>query len=144
MPQQPVLSRHRLPTTYRYLLAALWVMPALILLGSLIIARGISLHLVDPRLLLPLIVMALPALYIWREGVDVLPEGLRIRLHGWRYRSFEELDNWYLDNRPQRRLLTIWDQQGRKVLEVHAAHLTNLPALLATLKDKLRYRNWPY
>ena len=71
MPQQPVLSRHRLPKTYRYLLAALWVTPALILLGSLMIARGISLHLVDPRLLLPLVVMALPALYIWREGVDV-------------------------------------------------------------------------
>src|ERR1041384_7721752 len=144
MQHQTVLSRHRLPTTYRYLLAALWVMPALIFFGSLMIARGLSLHLVDPRLLLPLIVMALPALYIWREGVDVLPEGLRIRLHGWRYRSFEELDNWYLDNRPQRRLLTVWDQQGRKVLEVHAAHLTNLPALLATLKAKLRYRNWPY
>ena len=144
MPQQPVLSRHRLPKTYRYLLAALWVTPALILLGSLMIARGISLHLVDPRLLLPLVVMALPALYIWREGVDVLPEGLHIRLHGWRYRSFEELDHWYLDNRPQRRLLTIWDQQGRKVLEIHAAHLTNLSELLKTLKEKLRYRNWPY
>ncbi len=144
MPPQPVLSRHRLPKGYRYALAALWVTPALILLTSLIIGRGISLHLVDPRLLLPLIVMALPALYIWREGVDVLPQGLRIRLHGWRYRSFEELDNWYLDNRPQRRLLTIWDQQGRKVLEIHAAHLTDLPTLLITLKEKLRYRNWPY
>ena len=144
MQSQPVLSRHRLPKTYRYLLAVLWVTPALILLVSLIIARGINLHLVDPRLLLPLMVMVLPALYIWREGVDVLPEGLRIRLHGWRYRSFEELDNWYLDNRPQRRLLTIWDHQGHKVLEIHAAHLTDLPTLLTTLKEKLRYRNWPY
>jgi len=144
MPQQPVLSRHRLPSPYRYLLAALWVAPAIILLGSLIIGRGISLHLIDPRLLLPLVVMALPALYIWREGVDVVPEGLHIRLHGWRYHAFDELDNWYLDNRPQRRLVTIWDQQGRKVLEIHAAHLTDLPTLLATLKEKLRYRNWPY
>ncbi|MBI1281961.1 MAG: hypothetical protein GC179_27800 [Anaerolineaceae bacterium] len=144
MSPQPVLSRHRLPKGYRCALAALWVTPALILFLSLIVARGISLHLADPRLLLPLIGMALPALYIWREGVDVLPEGLHIRLHRWRYRSFEELDNWYLDNRPQRRLLTIWDQQGRKVLEIHAAHLTNLPTLLATLKDNLRYRNWPY
>lgn len=144
MPPQPVLSRHRLPKGYRYALAALWVTPAIILFSSLIIARGISPHLIDPRLLLPLMGMSLPALYIWREGVDVLPDGLRIRLHGWRYRRFEELDNWYLDNRPQRRLLTIWDQQGRKVLEIQAAHLTHLPMLLAVLKAKLRYRNWPY
>ena len=141
MPRECVISRHRLPKAYRYLLVALWVTPALILLVSLMVARGINLHLIDPRLLLPLIVMALPALYIWHEGVDVLPEGLRIRLHGWRYCSFDELDNWYLDTRPQRRLLTIWDQQGHKVLEIHAAHLTDLPTLLATLKDKLRYRN---
>ena len=41
MQPQPVLSRHRLPRAYRYVLAALWVAPALILLVSLIIARGI-------------------------------------------------------------------------------------------------------
>ncbi len=144
MPQQPVISRHRLPAAYRYALAGLWVTPAFILLISLIIGRGFSLHFFDPRLLFPLIAMILPALYIWREGVDVLPEGLRIRIHGWRYRSFDELDNWYLDNRPNRRLLTVWDQHGRKVLECHTAHLTDLSKLLATLKDKLRYRNWPY
>ena len=144
MPPQPVLSRHRLPKSYRYMMAVLWITPAFILFMSLLVARGISPHLIDPRLLLPLIGMSLPALYIWHEGVDVLPDGLHIRLHGWHYRRFEELDNWYLDNRPQRRLLTIWDQNGRKVLEIHAAHLTDLPKLLATLKEKLRYRNWPY
>lgn len=143
MPQEPVLSRHRLTTRFRYALAALWVLPACILLLSLLIAHGFSLHLADPRLLLPLMVMAMPALYVWREGVDVLADGLRIRIHGWRYRRYEELDNWYLDTRPNRRLLTVWDQDGRKVLECHAAHLTDLPTLLATLKDKLRYRNWP-
>lgn len=143
MPHENVLSRHRLTPRYRYALAVLWVLPACILLVSLLIAHGVSLHLADPRLLLPLVVMALPALYIWREGVDVLADGLHIRVHGWRYRPFEELDNWYLDSRPNRRLLTIWDQDGRKVLECHAAHLTDLPTLLATLKAKLRYRNWP-
>lgn len=143
MPQQPILSRHRLMPRYRYALAVLWVLPTSILLLSLLVARGFTLHLADPRLLLPLIVMLIPALYIWREGIDVLADGLHIRMHGWRYRPFTELDNWYLDNRPNRRVLTVWDQQGRKVLECHAAHLTNLPLLLAVLKDKLRYRNWP-
>lgn len=144
MPSQPILSRHRLPSSYRYLLAALWAAPAVVLFFGLILGHGFSPYLIDPRLLLPLVVMGLPALYVWREGVDVLPDGIHIRLNGWRYRRFDELDNWYLDSRPQRHLLAVWDLEGHKVLEIHAAHLTNLPTLLATFKDKLRYRNWPY
>lgn len=143
MPYETVISRHRLTAPYRWALAALWALPAGILLVSALLGRGFSLHLADPRLLLPLALMALPALYIWREGVDVRGDGLVIRIHGWRYRSFAELDTWYLDARPQRRLLTVWDRRGYKVLECHAAHLTDLPLLLAALKQKLRYRHWP-
>jgi hypothetical protein len=141
---EPILSRHRLPHPYRVLLAALWCAPMFLLLLAVLIGRGLSPSLLDPRFWLPLCVPLLPALYVWREGVDVLPGGIRSNLHGSRYYPYETLDNWYLDNRPERRILTVWACDGRKVLQVHAAHLTDLPRLLAALKEHLRYRNWPY
>jgi hypothetical protein len=141
---KPILSRHRLPTRYRVGLVIGWMTPIILLLLTIIFSRGITLHLLDPRLWLPLLIMLLPALYVWREGVDVLPDGLLIRVHLPRYRAFTELDNWYLDSRPNRRLLTVWDQHNAKALECYAAHLTDLPALLAALKSNLRYRHWPY
>ncbi|MBN8619744.1 MAG: hypothetical protein J0L63_12610 [Anaerolineae bacterium] len=140
----PVISRHRLPRPYRCGLVVLWLLPILLLLAAFWIGRGPGLHLFDPRLWLPLLLMGLPALYIWHEGVDVLPDGLRIRVHWPRYRSYAELDNWHLDTRQGRRLLTVWDRDNHKVLEVHSAHLTDLPRLLQSLKANLRPRSWPY
>ena len=97
----------------------------------------------DLRLLLPLAIMALPALYIWHEGVDVLRDGLLVRLHWPRYYTFDDLDTWYVDTRPNQRRLTIWTHDQRKVLECHTAHLSDAPTLLRTLKTHLRYRHWP-
>jgi hypothetical protein len=144
MMSRTVLSRHRLPTRDRVGLVIGWVAPVVLLALTVIFSRGITPNLIDPRFWLPLAVLLWPAFYIWREGVDVLPDGLLIRFHCPRYRAFADLDNWYLDSRPNHRLLTIWDRDNRKALEVHAAHLTALPALTAALKDHLRYRNWPY
>ncbi len=136
----PVLSRHRLPQPYRGALAALWVTPT----AAVMIVLG-AFHgaLYDPRLWVPVLVMAIPALVIWREGVDVLPDGLVVRQHGWRYYPYTTLDTWYLDPRPDRRLLTVWHAHNGRVLVVHAAHLTDLSNLLKVLKQKIRYRNWP-
>jgi hypothetical protein len=139
----PILSIHRLPRRYRYSLVGLWLTPLVILLGTLVLAHGWIPALLDPRLWLLLGVMALPALYIWQEGVDVLPEGVMIRQHVPRFHRYETLDTWYIDSRPQRKLLTLWDKHQRKVLHTHSAHLSDLPRLLAALQARVRYRHWP-
>jgi hypothetical protein len=139
---QPVLSRHRLPRAYRLSLAGLWLAPVALFLAAFTFG-GLKLGGVDLRLLIPLAVMAFPALYVWREGIDVLPEGLLMRLHWPRYYGFDVLDNWYIDMRPNHRRLTIWNNQNRKVLECHPAHLSDVSTLLRTLKTHLRYRHWP-
>lgn len=138
-----VISRHRLPRSYRLGLTGLWLAPILLLFLALLLGCGVSPALVDPRLLLLLGVMAVPALYVWREGVDVLSGGLITRVHWPRYHAYETLDNWYYDGRPERRVLTVWAQGGQKVLECRAGQLTDWPALLAALKTNLRYRHWP-
>ena len=139
---QPVLSRHRLPRFYRLSLTGLWLMPVVIFLAAFIIS-SLKLRGFDLRLLIPLAIMAIPALYVWREGVDVLPSGLRIRIHWPRYHAFEMLDTWYVDTRPNQRRLTIWSHDQRKVLECQTGHLSDAPILLRTLQSHLRYRNWP-
>ncbi len=143
MPHQPILSRHRLPHPYRILLAALWVTPPSIFLVTLLLQHGLTAALLDPRFWLPALVMSLPALYVWREGVDVLPGGIIARVHVPRYYPYASLGTWYLDSRPDRRVLTVWDTHSRKVLECRPGHLTDLPTLLAALKANVRYRNWP-
>lgn len=143
MMPEPVISRHRLPRPYRFGLAALWIIPAVILLVAIMISRGLSPALLDPRLLIPLGVMLIPAVYVWREGVDVLPSGIIARVHWPRYYPYEQLDNWYFDSRADRRVVTVWDADNRKALECRAGHLTNLPLLFDALKAHLRYRNWP-
>ncbi len=137
----PPVSRHRLLPRYRISLVIGWVTPVALLLLTVILSRGLSFHVIDPRFWLPLLIMLLPALYVWREGVDVLPEGLFIRFHWPRYRAFADLDSWHLDSPPEGRLLTIWDQDHHKALEVHTAHLTDCQVFIATLRDYLRYRN---
>ncbi len=140
---EPVLSRHRLPRFYRVGLALMWLLPVGLFILSILLSHDFTLSVLDIRLLLCLGFMCLPAAYIWREGVDVLPGGLRVRIHVPRYYAYNELDNWYFDSRPDKRMLTIWDSNNNRALECHGGHLTDLPVLLHTLKDHLRYRNWP-
>ncbi len=143
MPPQTVLSRHRLPAFYRIGLALFWLMPIGIFMLSLILTHGFSAELLDLHFLACLLLMTLPALYIWREGVDVLPNGLRVRIHVPRTYTYDELDNWYFDARPDKHTLTVWDTKNHRALECRAGHLTDLPLLLSALKTHLRYRNWP-
>ncbi len=143
MEKEPVLSRHRLPRMYRVSLSVLWITPITILTGAIIFSQGLTAALLDPRFWLPLAIMFIPAIYIWHEGVDVTASGIIARVHGRRYYSYQQLDNWYFDNRSDRRILTVWDGDNRKVLECRASHLTNLPKLLAALKTNLRNRQWP-
>jgi len=131
---QPVLSRHRLPRRYRAALIILWSLPLGLLLLALIISRGPSLALLDPRLLLPALLMLLPAWYVWQEGVDVLPRGIVARVHRPRFYDYTHLCGWRYDARPERRVLTIWDCEHRIVLECRATHLTEFAALLANLE----------
>lgn len=138
-----VISRHRLPHPYRVGLAGLWLLPGGLLLLALLLGNGLSPALADPRLLLLFCLMAIPALYFWREGVDILPDGLVTRIHWPRFYTYDTLDNWYYDGRADRRVLTVREQGGRKVLECRAGHLTNFSSLLAALKANLRCRNWP-
>jgi hypothetical protein len=139
-PDEPVLSRHRLPRAYRVGLTVLWLMPIAIFVVILLIRWGLTF---DLRLVPPLLLMTVPALYVWHEGVDVLPSGIIWRAHVLRYYPYDSLETWYFDRRPDRHTLTVWDANSRKVLEYRAAHLTDLPHLLTALKNNVRYRNWP-
>lgn len=141
--REMVISRHRLPRPYRLALTALWITPMLLLLSAIILSRGLSTALLDARLLVPLGLMVLPALYIWQEGVDVLPSGIVSRVHWPRYYPYDQLDNWYFDSRTDRCVLTVWDADNHKALECRAGHLTHMTALFAALKANIRYRNWP-
>lgn len=136
------LSRHRLPKFYRVSLTVLWLMPIGIFVLALLLRWGMELF--DVRLLLLFLLMAIPAVYIWREGVDVLSSGIIRRVHIPRYYPYEALDTWYFDDRDGRRTLTLWDSHSRKILECRAGHLTEMPALLRALKLNVRWRNWPY
>ena len=138
-----VLSRHRLPHLYRFSLTGLWLLPIGLLLVAIVLGTGLSPVLFDPRLLFFFGLMAVPALYVWREGVDVLADGITVRVHWPHFRAYNSLDNWYYDTRTNRRVLTVWGCDGRKVLECRGGHLTHLPALLLALKTQIRYRNWP-
>lgn len=139
-----ILSRHRLPPVYRWGLMVLWLLPGMLFVLATLISRGFTLLVFDPRFWLPLVVMAVPALYVWHEGVDVLSDGLLTRVFWPRYYPYTRLDTWYIDPHPQRRVLTIWDAQHQKVFEARTGHLTDLPLLLTALKTNIRYRHWPY
>jgi hypothetical protein len=143
------ISRHRLPAPYRAVLTALWLTPIALLAGTLVFARGFSPALLDFRLAITFGLMALPALYVWREGIDVLHDGLRVRVAVTRRYPYDGLGGWQLADRPARvveagghierdRVLTIWDQHGQTALQVHAAHLTELPSLIAALGENVR------
>lgn len=131
-----ILSRHRLRQPYRSLLVGLFLLPVPVLLLGLLIGNGMTPALFDPRLLLPLLVMLIPAVYVWREGIDTHPDGLTARIHWPRYYAYAELRGWRLEDHPEGIILTIWDRQ-RQVLAVHAAHLTRLPMLLSALEKNV-------
>lgn len=135
-----VLSRHRLPQPYRLLLFIFWLLPMGILLMSLVIGHGFSAHFFDPRLLLVLVLMACPALYIWQEGVDVCGDGLLVRVYVPRHYPYVQLAEWHLGDQPQRRVLTIWRDDGVKALQCHAVHLTDFPTLVRALDSRLERR----
>ncbi len=137
-----ILSRHRLPQPYRTLIVVLWVLPGLLLFGALLVGNGFTPRLLHPVLIVPLLAMKLPALYIWHEGIDVTERGLVVRIRGWRRLPYTQLDTYYLHDYRGGRVLKVWDVHNRRVLSVYAAHLTNLPVLLRTLKTHLRWRGW--
>lgn len=131
-----VLSRHRLPAPYRLGLTGLWLTPAA-LFGLVFVLRGG----LDMRLLPALLLMLLPAWYVWQEGLDIHTDGIVRRVHVPCYFRYADLETWYCDT--QRRTLTIWDAQQRKQVECRLSHLTDLPLLLRSLQTHLRYRHWP-
>lgn len=138
-----VVSRHRLPRRYRLALAGLWLAPVGLLLAALMLGGRVSPALLDPRLLLPLALMLVPAVYVWQQGVDVLDTGIITRVHWPRYYPDRALDAWHFDGHADRRVLTIWGRTGHttcKVFECRAGHLTDLPALLAALRTRIRPR----
>ena len=133
-----VVTRHRLPRPYRLGLAILWIVPLLLFIAVIALERGIDPALLDPRFLLPALLMIVPAIYFWQEGIDVLPDGIYRRIHVPRYYPFAALARWHYDCREDRYVLTIWDEQDQKIVECRAGHLTDFPMLLETLEEKLR------
>lgn len=142
MLQTKVLSRHRLPQPYRATIVVLWLLPALFLFIAVAVGNGLQWGLLHPVLWLALVAMASPALYMWREGIDVTEAGLVVCIRGYRKLPYAMLDTYYLHNYRGGRVLKLWDVNNQRVLSVYAAHLTGLPLLLRALKQQLRWRNW--
>ena len=141
---RPVMSRHRLPQPYRTLLTVGFLMPVPVLLITILAGKGFTPAVFDLRLLLPLLLMSVPAVFIWREGVDVHPNGLTARIHvPGRYHAFADLRGWRLEDYPEGIILRVWDQHEH-ALSIHAAHLTQLPALLMALEHHLNPTNGYY
>lgn len=132
-----VLSRHRLPAPYRGALTLLWLLPGLLLWGALLLTRGPHTALLDPRLVLPLCLMLLPALFVWRQGIDLGQRGLWLRLSLPSYHSYDALGEWRLLCTPQGQILGIYARDESILCQWHAAHLSDPDLLLATLRQKL-------
>lgn len=132
-----IYSRHRLPAFYRFGLAVFWLLPGLILTLVLVYGHGMSAALFDPRFLMLLGLMSLPALYIWQEGIDVAEGGLITRVHIPRYHPYASLSAWRIHREPHGRLVSIWGENREKVYEAHAAHLTGCSLLVAALRQNL-------
>jgi len=126
-----VYSRHRLPPPYRVLLTVTWVVPVILLLTAASIANRVT--VLDVRAL-PLLILLLPAVYSWREGVDVRDDGIVRRIHIPALIRYDAIHGWT----HERDLLIVWDEQGEKLLECHAAHLTDFPRLTAALHKQVQ------
>jgi hypothetical protein len=136
-PAHTVISRHRLPLRYRLSLALLWAAPLVIFTAVICRYADAPLALLDPRFILPAALMLLPAVYIWQEGVDVLPGGLFRRMLLPRYFPYGRLGGWRCEAEPPRRLVSVWDRHERVVIECRVGHLTDLPLLLDALDRHL-------
>jgi hypothetical protein len=130
-----VIRRHRLPPPYRVGLTVLWIVPPLLFVSVIALKRGIHPALLDPRFLIPALLMIAPAFYFWQEGIDVLRDGIVRRIHVPAYHRFDAMQRWRYDSQANRRVLTIWDAQGEKILECRAGQLTDFAALLDVLNE---------
>ncbi|MCC6615422.1 MAG: hypothetical protein IT320_18255 [Anaerolineae bacterium] len=127
---EAILSRHRLPQPYRALLTVFWLTPAVLLTLTLIVAHGRG--AVDARLFAAVVLMLLPAFYIWREGVDATPSSLIRRIHVPQRYRYVVLTRWeYVENTG---VLRVWDKAGHIALECRAAHLTEFASLIERLE----------
>lgn len=131
-----IVSRHRLPSPYRGLITALWLAIPLLLVSAAAISRGFPLSLFDPRLLLLVAPMLIPAWHAWQEGVDVRDDGIVSRLHLPRFYPFDALERWRFDSQPEKRVLTVWDRAGRKALECRPV-LTDFDGLVERLRERV-------
>lgn len=128
------LSRHRLPAFYRRALPGLWLLLPGLLLLFILVMTGPSAAWFSPRLWIPLLIMALPAAYLWQEGVDICPTGLRRRIQLRRFVPYSEVAEWVYDARPGVRVLRVFDGALQIVLECRAAQLTDFDRLLEALQ----------
>lgn len=133
-PASPVISRHRLPTPYRVGLSAGWLVPIAIML-LLAIARGGLAALREPGWI-TCGLLALPALYVWREGVDVLAGGVRVQSHGVRRYPYDELVGWREEGAGS--VLRVWARDGQLAIEARAGHLTHFDALTDAVRANIR------
>ena len=129
-----VLSRHRLPQPYRSLLALLWVTPTILL--GVVLAASHGARAIDARVLALMVVMLIPGLYVWREGIDTTPNGIICRIHRTRRYRYGMLTDW--DYREKAGVLRVWDETGDLALECYAAHLTAFEALIVTLQTRIK------
>lgn len=132
-----VLSRHRLPAPYRGALTLLWLLPGLLLWATLLLTRGPQMVLLDPRLVLLLCLMLLPALFIWRQGIDLGQRGLWLRLSLPSYHAYDALGEWRLLHTPQGQILGIYARDTSALCLWHAVHLSDCELLQETLREKL-------
>ena len=128
------LSLHRLPAFYRRALPAVWLLLPGLLLLLILLMTGFGPALFSPRLWLPLLLMALPAAYLWQEGVDVCPTGLRRRIQVRRFIAYSEVAEWVYDARPGVRVLRVFDAGRQIVLECRAAQLTEFDRVIEALQ----------
>ncbi|MDX2160889.1 MAG: hypothetical protein SF162_06145 [bacterium] len=132
-----MISRHRIPHPLRAALALAWVAPHAVLTVALAAhlrddpARLAG--LLDVRYWVPLALLLIPAVYIWREGIDVRRGGVTTRLHVPRTLAYHELRAWRWDRRTG--IVTVWDRHGRTAFETHIAHLTQHERLIAALEQ---------
>lgn len=135
--RRQAFSRHRLPRPYRVGLTVMWIAPLVMFVAVMVAETGLNPALLDPRFLLPALLMLLPAAYVWQEGIDLLPGGVYRRIHVPQFYPDEAIARLHYDTRDGIRVLTLWDVQGRKLVECRAAHLTDFPALLAALEARI-------
>jgi len=137
----PILSRHRLVQPYRLLLTVTWLIPMILLVFLLVLQSAAFLN---PRLWLLLLMMALPALHIWQQGVDVGQQHLTVRMAIPRHFPYEVLRSWEIFHVPGGRMLQLTDETGEHVLQVYLVHLSDYPLLIDRLKYLVAMQEYDY